>query len=900
MLWCPHPGCPLTFRSQNGRTRHFRASHEVTNGHPIVAQPIALPSRCQRIEHPHLTALPCDSDGNFLPPGAPPPPRESASEGDWAPFENEVQFQLADLIYCHAEISATNIDVLLQLWAQSMSKFDSPAPFKNHEDLYTLINSSAHSDVPWECLVTTVPEGVDKDAPSWMRTVYEVWYRNPDSMVSKMLSNPDFQGQFDLLPYVDLNADGTRRWSNVMSGNIAWRRSGDIFAANPGTEGAMYCPLILGSDKTTVSVATGHVEYHPLYISIGNPHNTVQRAHRNAVIPIAFLAIPKCDRQYDKSQQFKTFKRQLYHESILAVLRPLHSGMTTPVIRRCPDGHFRRVIYDFIAFIADYPEQVMLMGIVQGWCPKCTAPPKDMATVTNALHRTPRHTEVVTGVLDSQTLWFAYGIVKNFVPFTFDLPHADIYEMISPDLLHQVIKGAFKDHLVDWVCDYLKVQHGESQAKIILDDIDRRISVVPPFPGLRRFPHGCHFKQWTGDDSKALMKVYIPAVVGYLPEDIISCLCAFINACYIVRRQNIDLVALDALDRALDNFKRLREVFWTSGVRPKGFLLPKQHSLFHYRRMIEDFGAPGGLCSSITESCHITAVKKPWRRSNRYQALGQMLLTIQRLDKLTAMRCHLAASGLLPGRCTDMPSTSQAPNPPHFPSDGDGEDDDGGPVDSAEDILGHVVLARTPAPQYPRDIEGIARHIGEPNLHYMSRECIANQLGTTPDKISLRNCKVSVFHSAVATFFSPSDPCGTRGMRCERIRSTPSWRGCEPRHDCAFIVEDDTQEGMLGMAIVQVQLLFSILYGDVSYPCALVEWFMRVGCDRLTGLWVVRPDITHRTVVHLDSFLRAAHLIPVYGNKKIPLDFHYTYSLDAFSTYFINKYVDHHANEIAF
>jgi hypothetical protein len=62
----------------------------------------------------------------------------------------------------------------------------------------------------------------------------------------------------------------------------------------PNSEGAMYCPIVLGSDKTTVSVATGHVEYHPLYLSIGNPHNTVRRGHRNAVIPIAFLAIPKC------------------------------------------------------------------------------------------------------------------------------------------------------------------------------------------------------------------------------------------------------------------------------------------------------------------------------------------------------------------------------------------------------------------------------------------------------------------------------------------------------------------------------------------------------------------------------------------------------------------------------
>ena len=52
-------------------------------------------------------------------------------------------------------------------------------------------------------------------------------------------------------------------------------------------------PIILGSDKTTVSVATGQNEYYPLYASIGNIHNTTHRAHRNGVVVVAFLAIPK-------------------------------------------------------------------------------------------------------------------------------------------------------------------------------------------------------------------------------------------------------------------------------------------------------------------------------------------------------------------------------------------------------------------------------------------------------------------------------------------------------------------------------------------------------------------------------------------------------------------------------
>ena len=106
-----------------------------------------------------------------------------------------------------------------------MSQFDNPAPFRNQDDIHAFIDSSVLGDVPWQCLKTDVPEGISEDTPSWMQKSYEVWYRDPEAVASAMLSNPDFQGQFDLRPYVDMNADGTRRWSNVMSGNIAWRRS---------------------------------------------------------------------------------------------------------------------------------------------------------------------------------------------------------------------------------------------------------------------------------------------------------------------------------------------------------------------------------------------------------------------------------------------------------------------------------------------------------------------------------------------------------------------------------------------------------------------------------------------------------------------------------------------------
>jgi hypothetical protein len=78
------------------------------------------------------------------------------------------------------------------------------------------------------------------------------------------------------------------------------------------------------------------------------------------------------------------------------------------------------------------------------------------------------------------------------------------------------------------------------------------------------------------------------------------------------------------MEEALNRFFMYREVF--KSLQPNEiFAIPCQHALVHWVRGIQLFGSPNGLCTSITESKHIDAVKKPWRRSSKNNALGQII-----------------------------------------------------------------------------------------------------------------------------------------------------------------------------------------------------------------------------------------------------------------------------------
>jgi hypothetical protein len=121
-------------------------------------------------------------------------------------------------------------------------------------------------------------------------------------------------------------------------------------------------------------------------------------------------------------------------------------------------------------------------------------------------------------------------------------------------------------------------------------------------------------------------------------------------------------------------------------------------------------------------------------------------------------------------------------------------------------------------PTYPSQLHTLAAYINQPKFPLIFRQflykCCHSKEQIAPSIIEecpAFNGVIKVHHSAVATFYAPSDLSRSGGLWCKRIQSTPNFFG-HPCHDTVFVVTNDSQLGMKGMEIGHVLLFFSFEY----------------------------------------------------------------------------------------
>ncbi|KAG6805540.1 hypothetical protein H0H92_015020, partial [Tricholoma furcatifolium] len=128
---------------------------------------------------------------------------------------------------------------------------------------------------------------------------------------------------------------------------------------------------------------------------------------------LADVQVLAADATHRNSDEFRKFRRNIFHAFLSYIFQAVRPFMTEPDIVRFGDGYFRRIIYGFGPYIADYPEQALLACIVQGWCARCTARFNDLDGPGGC--RTHVLTEALFQGLGKKALWDGYSIISDIL-----------------------------------------------------------------------------------------------------------------------------------------------------------------------------------------------------------------------------------------------------------------------------------------------------------------------------------------------------------------------------------------------------------------------------------------------------------------------------------------------------
>ena len=233
----------------------------------------------------------------------------------------------------------------------------------------------------------------------------------------------------------------------------------------------------------------------------------------HATVLIGYLPVSKLECFSPKRRALETYR--LFHKCMNAILAPLIAAGTTGVDMVCADGYIRRVYPILAAYIADHPEQCLVACCQENFCPKC---PVDTNARGEPACCPLKHPPDILDTLHNASMGahppdFERLGLRACQPFWKDLPHANIFTALTPDILHQLHKGMFKDHLVKWVT---KAISGGGK-----DEIDSRFKAMPKHSGLRHFKNGISsVTQWTGNEYKNMERVFLGVSAGASEPDV--------------------------------------------------------------------------------------------------------------------------------------------------------------------------------------------------------------------------------------------------------------------------------------------------------------------------------------------------------------------------------------------
>ncbi|KAF8327524.1 hypothetical protein F5887DRAFT_898668 [Amanita rubescens] len=801
--------------------------------------------------------------------------RLSSSSG-YTPFTSKVDWEVACWAKLH-KISMAAVTELLQIEGV-VEKLG--LSYKNARELNKIIDRG----LPGR------PRFRRHDIRVGSETVV-MYSRDIMECIKTLYGNPEFAAHLIHKPerhYRQFGDERTRIYHDMHTGAWWWEMQTVLEARKPG---ATIIPLIFSSDRTQVTLF-GNKTVYPVYLTIGNlPKDIRRKPSRHGQILVAYLPTTKLKLITNQAARRRMISN-LFHSCLHHLMEPLIEVGLNGTKMADGMGVVRRVHPLLAVYVGDYPEQVLVANIKSGECPKCDVARDKLGDTGSSELRN------IQAVYDA--LAMVSGDYRDFKqackqvrikpiaqPFWGQLPFLDIFQAITPDILHQLHQGVFK-HLVSWLVQAF----GSTK-------IDARCQRLIPSHNVRIFSGGISgLSRVTGKEHSMISRVILGVIAdmglpsGLDTSRLLRAVRALLDFMYLAQLPVISTQHLALLNTALDMFHQNKNIFIDLGIR-ETFNIPKLHACFHYAHSMMLFGSTDNYDTQHTERLHIDFTKTAYRATNSRDELPQMTTWLERREQVYQFAAYIAWRHQRHGDNQSTPSLPLLPLPARY-----------------------VKMTRYPSVKSV-SIDNLQTKYGAEFFLAAFARFIVLQRNPQVTRAHLEQdiLDIHIPFTSVSVYYSIryQDNDGSGTVDSIRIRphknDNKGRKLVDGRFDTGLVhTKEDGRIGIHAYRVAQIRVIFSInptarklLFGDSNHPphhLAYVEWFtpFQRAPDPKTGLYKVSRSFQQNarvaSIVPVTDISQSIHLSPILG-RSMPREWNSHTVLEECNTFLVNPFTDY-------